>query len=253
MSPSPLTLDILRTCVAVAMLGYGSVRDLRTREVHDLVWVAGGGAGLVIDAAGLFLGYLTVRQLVYSVGFMAGVALVLRYLGLFGDADLLAFVALSIIHPRAPVYLQTLWGWTPPFYAFTLISNTAVAGIVTPLIVFARNLTAAFSGVSLFERHGDLSAPRKAALMFTAVNVSLGDALGPPYQYPLEEPDGNIRLRPDIWDDDKAAETFRLLRESGFERTWVSATLPYLVLITAGYLLSAAFGDLLLWLFVLLR
>ncbi len=253
MNPSPLTLDVLRTAVAVAMLGYGSARDLRSREVHDLVWVAGGGAGLVIDAAGLFLGYLTVRQLVFSVGFMAGVALVFGGLGLFGGADLLAFVALSIIHPKAPVYLQTLWGWTPPFYPFTMLSNTAVAGIVTPLMVLARNLGAASGGASLFERHRDLSTPRKVVLMFTAVNVKLVDARGPPHQYPLETPGGGVRLRPDIWDDDKAEETFRLLRESGVERTWVSATLPYLVLITAGYLFSAAFGDLLLWLFVLLR
>lgn len=253
MSLSPLTLDVLRTAVAVAMLGYGSARDLRTREVHDLVWVAGGGAGLVLDAAALFLGYLTVRQLVYSVGFMAGVALVFGGLGLFGGADLLAFVALSIIHPKAPVYLQTLWGWTPPFYPFTMLSNTAVAGIVTPLMVLARNLGAASGGTPLFEGHRDLSTPRKAALMLTAVNVKLVDALGPPHQYPLETPGGGgVRLRPDIWDDEKAAETFRLLRESGAERTWVSATLPYLVLITAGYLLSAAFGDLLLWLFMLI-
>jgi len=253
MGPSPLTLDALRTCVAVAMLGYGSARDLRTREVHDLVWVVGGGAGLAIDAVGLFLGHLTLRQLLTSVGFMAGVALVFGYLRLFGGADLLAFVALSIIHPRPPVYLETLWGWTPPFFPFTLLSNAAVAGIATPLIVLARNLGAASGGAPLFERHGDLSTPRKAALMFTAVNVSLGEARGPPHQYPLETPGGGVRLRPDIWDDEKAEETFRLLRESGVERTWVSATLPYLMLITAGYLLSAAFGDLLLWLFVLLR
>jgi len=251
MNPSPLTLDVLRTCVAVAMLGYGSVRDLRTREVHDLVWVAGGGAGLVIDAAGLFLGYLTVRQLVYSVGFMAGAALVFGYFGLFGGADLLAFVALSIIHPTTPVYLQLNWGWVPPFFAFTLVSNTAIAGIVTPLLVLARNMGAAHGGADLFERHGDVTALRKVALMFTAVNVKLGDIKGPPYQYPLEETGEGVRLRPDIWDDEKAAETFRLLGESGVERVWVSQTLPYLVFITAGYILSVAFGDVLIWFFLL--
>jgi len=251
MTPNPLTLDVLRTCVAVAMLGYGSVRDLRTREVHDLVWVAGGGAGLVIDAAGLFLGYLTVRQLVLSVGFMAGVALVFGYLGLFGGADLLAFVALSIIHPTTPVYLQLKWGWVPPFFAFTLVSNTAIAGIVTPLLVLARNMGAALSGADLFERHGDVTALRKAALMFTAVNVRLGDVRGPPYQYPLEEIGGGVRLRPDIWDDERAAETFRRLGESGVERVWVSQTLPYLMFITAGYLLSVVFGDVLIWFFLL--
>ena len=248
---SLLTLDIIRTAVAIAMLGYGSVKDLRTREIHDLLWVAGGGAGLVLDAYELFLGTLSLRQLAFSVGFMIAAGLVLGYLRLFGGADLLAFIALSVIHPRAPVYLQTYWGWAPPFYAFTLVSNTAFAGIATPFVTLARNLGAAGGGADLFERHRDVSAPRKAALMFTAVNVRLGDVRGPPYQYPLEGPDGMIRLRPDIWDDDKAAEAFRLLGESGVERVWVSATLPYLVLITVGYLLSVVFGDVLLWFFVL--
>ena len=175
MSPSLLTLDMLRTGVALAMLGYGSFRDLRTREIHDLLWVAGGGTGLVLDAYELFLGTLSLRQLVFSVGFMVAVGLVLGYLRLFGGADLLAFIALSIIHPRAPVYLQINWGWTPPFYAFTLISNTAIAGIMTPLAALTRNLGAVSRGTDLFERHMDVSALRKAALMFTAVNVRLGD------------------------------------------------------------------------------
>ena len=251
MSPSILTLDILRTGVALAMLGYGSFRDLRTREIHDLLWVAGGGAGLVLDAIELFNGTLSLRQLVFSVGFMAAVGLVLGYLRLFGGADLLAFVALSIIHPRAPVYLLYNWGWSPPFYAFTLISNTAFAGIVTPLVALARNLGAVVGGADLFERHRDVSVLRKAALMFTAVNVRLGDVRGPPYQYPLEEPGGRVRLRPDIWDDGKAAEEFRLLGERGVGRVWVSATLPYLVVMTVGYVLSVVFGDVLLWLFII--
>lgn len=248
---SLLIVDIIRTGVALAMLGYGSFRDLKTREVHDLLWVAGGGAGLVLDAYELFLGSLTVRQLAFSVGFMAAVGLVLGYLRLFGGADLLAFIALSVIHPRAPVYLQINWGWSPPFYPFTLISNTAFAGIVAPLFAFARNLGAVSGGADLFERHRDVSVLRKVALMFTAVNVRLGNVRGPPYQYPLEEPGGGVRLRPDIWDDGKAAEEFRLLGERGVERVWVSATLPYLVLITVGYLLSVVFGDVLLWFFVL--
>jgi preflagellin peptidase FlaK len=251
MSQSLLTLDMLRTGVALAMLGYGSFRDLRTREVHDLLWVAGGGAGLVLDAYEMFLGTLTVRQLVLSVGFMAAVGLVLGYLRLFGGADILAFVALSVIHPRAPVYLQIYWGWAPPFYPFTLVSNTAVAGIVTPLVALAHNLGAAGGGADLFERHRDVSALRKAALMFTAVNVRLGDVRGPPFQYPLEDPiDGSVKLRPDIWDDDEAQRVFRLLRDRGVGRVWVSATLPYLVIVTVGYVLSVVFGDVLLWLFI---
>ena len=251
MSTNLFTLDIIRTGVALAMLGYGSVKDLRIREVHDLLWVVGGGVGLVLDVYELFLGTLSLQQLAFSVGFMVAVGLVLSYLRLFGGADLLAFIALSIIHPKAPVYLLYNWGWSPPFYPFTIISNTALAGIVTPLVALTRNLGTVSSGTNLFERHQDVSTMKKAALMLTAVNVGLIEVRGPPYQYPLEEPEGEIRLRPDIWDDERAVEVFKIFREEGIERIWVSSTLPYLILITIGYLLSVVLGDLILWFFVI--
>ncbi|MBN2334201.1 prepilin peptidase, partial [Candidatus Bathyarchaeota archaeon] len=113
-------LDAARIMVALAMLGYGSYRDLKTREIHDIVWVAAGAAGLMLDGYEMFMGTLTLRDLLTSVGFMAAVGLVLGYLRLFGGADLLAFIALAVIHPRPPTHLYALWGWAPPFYPFTL-------------------------------------------------------------------------------------------------------------------------------------
>jgi prepilin signal peptidase PulO-like enzyme (type II secretory pathway) len=48
---------------------------------------------------------------------------------------------------------------------------------------------------------------------------------------------------PDIQDDDSAVEVFRKLKDSGVESVWVSNTLPFLVYIAIGYVLSLTLGD----------
>ncbi|MFB0558170.1 MAG: A24 family peptidase C-terminal domain-containing protein, partial [Candidatus Bathyarchaeia archaeon] len=50
-------------------------------------------------------------------------------------------------------------------------------------------------------------------------------------------------LLPDIRDDEAAEEVFRRLGGEGVEEVWVSHTLPFLVFITIGYVLTLLFGD----------
>ena len=47
----------------------------------------------------------------------------------------------------------------------------------------------------------------------------------------------------DIFDDEEANKAFRILREQGADRVWVSATLPYIVVLLVGYLISVFYGD----------
>lgn len=239
-----MTLDLLRTALALCMLGYGGFRDLKAREVHDLVWVAPGAVGLVLDAYEVFMGSLGLTQLVYAVGAMAVFALALGVLRLMGEADLLAFMALVLIHPRAPLYIAADTGWSPLFFPFTLVSNAAIAGALTPLVTALLNLSLVVRGVSLFEGHRGLPVHRRLALILTARYVRLERVRGPPFEYPLEG-GGGLRLRPDIWDDDAASRALEGMRAGGRERVWVSATLPYVLVLAGGYLLSVAFGDVL--------
>jgi preflagellin peptidase FlaK len=235
-------LDLARTALALGMLGYGSYRDLKTREVHDLLWVVSGAVALVLDVYELFLGTLGLTQLLYAVGFIAVVGLALWFFRLMGEADIFAFVVLVLIQPKAPTYLGTAWGWTPIFFPFTLLSNTALAGVITPLVTLINNCVTKLRGVNLFERAEGVSASRRLVLLFTARYVRVESIRGPPFEYPLEGL-GGIRVRPDIWDDEAAEKTFNDLKEKGYERTWVSSTLPYIVVLSAGYLLSLVFGD----------
>jgi len=239
-------LDAARTLMALGMLGYAGVKDLRTREVHDLLWVVVGGSALLLDVYELFLGSISLFQLALAVGIMGLVGLALWFFRLMGEADILAFFVLALIHPRAPAYLGAFWGWSPVFFPFTMLSNTAVAGIVAPLITVIGNVVVKLRGVDLFERARGLSGPSRIALLFTARYVRLEGVRGPPFQYPLEGA-GGLSLRPDIWDDGAAEKTFTELRGRGYEWTWVSATLPYIVVMAAGYLLSVIFGDIIFW------
>ncbi len=245
-------LDYLRTGLVLVMLGYGSYRDLKTREIHDILWLVFGGIGFILDIYELFIGTLKLQQFLFSIGFIVIVGAVLGFLRLFGDADLLALIALVIIQPKPPFYITSNWGWQPIFFPLTIITNTAIAGIITPFIIFSMNLIVILNGLKLWDNLHSMPILRKVVLIFTALNMRIDQVRGPPFHYPLEDPvSGKVSLSPDIRDDNKAYAVLRGLREKGLERIWVSWTLPYVLIITFGYVLSIVFGDLLLWVFTL--
>lgn len=239
MSPYALTIDYIRVLIAVAMLGYASYKDIKTREIHDIVWIIPAGIGLLIDGYEVYVGDLSIIGMLYNIGFMVILSGVLWYLSLFGEADLIAFVALSVIHPRTPLFEYI--GYTPLLFSFTLIANSAISGVLMAFYTFIANLFQS-SNTNLFERHEDISVLKKIALLFTGRNIPVKSLRGPPFEYPLEVR-GELVLRPDIFDDDEARKAFRYLREKGVKRVWVSSTLPYIVVLLVGYVLSVVFGD----------
>jgi len=105
------------------------------------------------------------------------------------------------------------------------------------------NLRVGSSGVDLFERH-EVSGLKKLGLLFTGQYMAMSEVKGPPFEYPLEVR-GELILKPDIWDDDKAKNDFRIAKEKRFDRIWVSATLPYIVNLLVGYIISVVYGDIL--------
>jgi len=239
MSPQALTVDYFRVLIALAMLGYASYKDIKTREIHDIVWIIPAAIGLLIDAYEVYVGNLTITGALYNIGFMVILSGILWYLSLFGEADLIAFVALSVIHPRTPLFGYI--GFTPLLFSFTLIANSAISGVLMAFYTFIANLFQS-SNANLFERHEDISVLKKFALLFTGRNIPVKSLRGPPFEYPLEVR-GGLVLRPDIFDDDEAWKAFRYLREKGVKRVWVSSTLPYIVVLLVGYVLSVVFGD----------
>ena len=241
MSISAYTVDLARVFISLAMLGYASYRDFETREIHDIVWIIPAGCGLILDSYEYINGNLTGTGFIINVGFMVLLSGILWFLNLFGEADLIAFIALAIIHPRVPEF--SFIGFPPLLFSFTLISNSAISGLLMALYTFARNIYTGKRGVSLFDRHEEVSPFKKIAIMFTGRKMPIKAVRGPPFEYPLEGR-GKLILQPNLFDDKKARKVFRELRERNVEWVWVSATLPYIVVLLVGYLLSIVLGDL---------
>ena len=240
MGPNALLIDYLRVIISVAMLGYASYKDIKTREIHDIVWIVPAALGLILDVYEIYVGNLTITGALASIGFMVILSGILWYLSLFGEADLIAFITLAVIHPRTPMF--GFIGYTPLFFSFTLIANSAISGLLTAFYTFGANLSDSLGGRELFERHEDVSGLKRFAIMFTGRYARLSSIRGPPFEYPLEVK-GELIMRPDIFDDDEANKVFRILREQGVDRVWVSATLPYIVVLLVGYLISVFYGD----------
>ena len=231
------------------MLGYTSWIDLKTREIYDMVWLVFGGLGLIIALYEVYAGSLTLVWFGVVVLISSAISIGLGYLGLFGGADVLAFIALTVLHPTPPRGLDPFLGIVSPLFPLTLFSNSALAGASFSLVLLIRNMASTLQGNNLFRGLEDESTWRKLVVMFTGVKMELGSVRGPPFQYPLEVPrteeipGRRLILMPDIQDDDSAVEVFETFEASGVEAVWVSNTLPFLVYIAIGYVLALVLGD----------
>lgn len=243
-------LGSVRILLSLIMLGYSSWIDLKTREIYDLVWITFGGLGLIITAYELYAGTYSIMSFGIPLVFSIIVSFALGYLGLFGWADVLAFIALTILNPFPSGVIIPSLGIVSPIFPITIFSNSAMAGVSFALVLLARNISLALKGEKIF-LNNKVSLIKKFVLLFSGYRLDLANLKGPPFQYPLELPsnegDSEFVLMPDIQDDEAAWDIFNQLKSSGIKKTWVSYTLPYLIFITIGYILSLFLGDIALY------
>ena len=242
-------LDYLRSLLILTMLIYTSYKDLKTREISDILWVVFGAIGIAIDAYEVVINSLTLLDLVLPLVFMIVFALVSGYLVFFGEADLFAFVILGLLQPRAPNLLGSYVLFKPIFFPLTLIANSVLIGASASVLVLFENLSSKNMD-PLFSGHEAEPAWKKLLLLITARRVDASKVRGPPYQYPLEylDPETNelkLRLRPDL-EDEKAAKMIEDLKKLSRPKIWVSHTLPFMLSLLVGYIFSVTFGDIIL-------
>jgi hypothetical protein len=101
-------------------------------------------------------------------------------------------------------------------------------------------------GKGLFIGYGSVSWVTKIILLFTGRRARIDKVQGPPYEYPLERINGRVvslTLRPDISDDEKAITVLKKLKDNGREYVWVSYSIPFIVALLLGYLVTVFYGD----------
>jgi preflagellin peptidase FlaK len=144
--------DLLRL-LAVPVLGWAALRDLRTRRVPNRTWypLVVLGAGLLVwDALALGLGgprfSLFLLRTGLGIVIVGALAMGFWFTGSFGGADAKAFLVIAVLYPTYPAY--DLLGTTLPavvtdlgIFSLTILTNAVLVGALYPLALALGNAT----------------------------------------------------------------------------------------------------------------
>lgn len=215
-------ITIVRMIAAFVMLGLASFFDLKKREINDILWIGFSALSAVL----IFLSpdiWTSLRIVGISL-IIAPVALVLWRFGVFGGADAFCLIVLASL---APMFTLNTSQITP----FSTLTNAAILS-VTPLFVnLCRNVASILRKEDIFEGI-DETRTKKMIAVFIGYK-----AKNPKYSFSLERVvDGKKRLDFSL----KHAEQALFCNDHG---VWVTPGVPYVLYITAGFVIQVLYGD----------
>ena len=214
--------------LALAMLSIGSYMDLRYREVPDLLWIVAIAVGIIIHVMiqplpSQLLDNLPVI-LIASVA-VVGISLMAYRLGLFGGADMLAFIALVMI---LPIHKNS---YTPALSTFI---NACILAVITSIPYnIIKNTSMVVKGVDIFKGFNE-PLSRKLLAFMIAQRV---DKVGRHYAF-IAERDTASGKRFDLSIKHAEHSSYAELDEG----RWVIVGLPFILYILAGFI-SMLFLD----------
>lgn len=215
--------------LALIMLIIGSIIDIWKREIHDYYWI---GFGVV----GFLLIFINSDVLPYLLNI--GMALIIApfvifiwRIGLFGGADAFALIALAVIAPMATLSEN-------PITPFTSLSNTAILFIMPFFVNIFRNLVSIAKHENIFEGFEE-SKFKKICAMIIGYK-----AKNPKFCFAIEKTEKGkkkINLTLHHAENQEYCTT---------PNTWITPGIPYLLLITGGFVMQLLWGDIILGLII---
>ena len=211
--------------LALVMLVLGSVIDIWKREIHDLYWIVFGGAGIVLAV----LNPNIMTQLL-SIGFaliIAPFVIIVWRIGLFGGADAFALIALALIAPMASLN-------DSPISPFTTLSNAALLFVIPFLFNLTRNIVSQIRGENIFQGFDET--------IFKKIIASLMGykSKNPKFAFSIE------RMKKGKKKFDLAIHHAENQEFCSTPNTWITPGIPYLLLITGGFVIQLVYGDVIL-------
>lgn len=216
---------MMEIALALTMLTVGSIIDIRKREIHDYYWIGFGSVGFLL----LFIDPDIVPNLL-TIGFaliIAPFVILLWRMGLFGGADAFALIALAVIAPMATFSENAV---TP----FTTLSNAAILFVIPLLINVMRNVIAQIKGENIFEEF-DASTAKKSAAILMGYR-----AKNPRFGFAIEKTENGMKKF------DLAMHHAENQEFCTKPNTWITPGIPYLLLITGGFIIQLFYGDIIL-------
>ncbi len=217
--------DMLGIVLALIMLILGSAIDVWKREIHDYFWIVFGSVGflLIFTSLDLISDLVTIGIALIIAPF---VILVWR-IGLFGGADAFALIALAIIAPMATFS-------TFPISPFTTLSNAAVLFVVPFFINIIRNIIEKIKGEEIFKGFDETVSKKIIAILMGY------RAKNPKFGFAIEKTEKGVK---------KFNFAIHHAEDQEFcttPNTWITPGVPYLLLITGGFIIQLFYGDIIL-------
>ena len=229
MIESLLNYNIIGIGLALAMLIIGSAIDIWKREIHDYYWIVFGSVGfLLIFINSDILPYLLNIGIALII---APFVIFIWRIGLFGGADAFALIALAVIAPMATLSEN-------PVTPFTSLSNAAILFIIPICINLLRNTISIVKHENIFEGFEESKFKKIIAMLIGY------KAKNPKFCFSIEKTEkGKKKLNLTV----HHAENEEYCTKPN---TWITPGIPYLLLITGGFIMQLLYGDLLLSFFI---
>jgi preflagellin peptidase FlaK len=212
----------IRILSALAMLSIATTIDIWKREINDILWIVFGAISVV-----LIFFEPNITNSVINIGIsliVAPVALLIWRVGIFGGADALGLIVLAVLAPQLSLSGNTV---TP----LTTLTNAIIISIAPIFLNLFRNLIAISRHRNIFEGFEETRLKKISALF-------LGyRAKNPKYSFPIEKIEGTQK---------KLDFSFHHAENTEFcdkSDTWVTPGIPYILYITAGFVVQLLFGD----------
>ncbi len=233
-------LEIVRLARFLVVLGfllYACKLDLESRIVPNRVWKYTLLIALPITLIELVIAKYSLVVLTLAalqILMIVALAYLLYAIGAYGGADAKAIMLLAILFPVYPTFddlpiLSTGFG----SFAFSVLANSVIAAPLLLVFMLIRNIA----------RYGVKCMRGNLLYYFIGYKAKVSDI--PQFHNLLEYINDRgefVRSKRAVEPDDKM---IRRLKKMGIEEVWVTPALPFLVFITAGYVVAFIAGDLL--------
>ncbi len=242
-------IEILKILFSMPFLLYSCYSDLNSRRVSNKVWKYMLALGSVFVFYEIFTtGVSYLISLLFSGILVFIVVYILFQLGAFGGGDAKGLIVLSILFPFYPVFhfsgkIYPLLGLPPiGLFTFTVLGNALLLTTIVPFGMFCYNLL-----------HFSPEMVKNPLYMFIGYRTEVSSLkhkkhLGLLEKFELDE-SGSLKkgfARTGLdFDADQRPELEEYLKKGLIEKDiWVTPSLPFMLSITAGFLIAVVFGDL---------
>ncbi len=245
-------IEILKILFTIPFLLYACCTDLKERRVSNKLWKYMLASGSVFVVYEVFTGGIPyIKSLILSSVIVFISIYILFHLGAFGGGDAKGLIVLSILFPLYPVFqlsekVYPLLGLPPVgLFTFTVLENALLVTVLVPLGMFCYNLL-----------HFSPEMFKKPFYMFLGYRTEVSslkykEHLGLLEKFELDENGAVTRKFARTGLDFNANEKPELeeyLKKGLIEKEiWVTPGLPFMLSITAGFIIAVVFGDLIFY------